>query len=75
MTKIVTSVTLFNDAVGKRISMTYSEVDESGTIISDNKRVDRIVTDQSIVTKANERETKCHRQKTSRSRRAKANRL
>ena len=55
MTKIVTSVTLFNDAVGKRISMTYSEVDESGTIISDNKRVDRIVTDQSIVTKANER--------------------
>lgn len=54
MTKIVTSVTLFNDAVGKRISMTYSEVDESGTIISDNKRVDRIVTDQSIVTKANE---------------------
>ena len=54
MTKIVTSVTLFNDAVGKRISMTYSEIDESGTIISDNKRVDRIVTDQSIVTKANE---------------------
>ena len=54
MTKIVTSVTLFNDAVGKRISMTYSEVDESGTIISDNKRVDRIVTDQSIVTKADE---------------------
>ena len=54
MTKIVTSVTLFNDAVGKRISMTYSEVDESGTIISDNKRVDRIGTDQSIVTKANE---------------------
>lgn len=54
MTKIVTSVTLFNDAVGKRISMTYSEVDESGTIISDNKRIDRIVTDQSIVTKANE---------------------
>ena len=54
MTKIVTSVTLYNDAVGKRISMTYSEVDESGTIISDNKRVDRIVTDQSIVTKANE---------------------
>lgn len=54
MTKIVTSVTLFNDAVGKRISMTYSEIDETGTIVSDNKRVDRIVTDQSIVTKAND---------------------
>lgn len=54
MTKIVTSVTLFNDAVGKRISMTYSEIDETGTIVSDNKRVDRIVTDQSIVSKANE---------------------
>lgn len=43
--KIVTSVTVWNDAVGKRLSMTYSEVDESGRIITDNKRVDRVVTD------------------------------
>lgn len=44
--KIVTSMTIFNDAVGVRMSITYSEIDETtGQIISDNKRVDRIVTD------------------------------
>lgn len=46
--KVVTSVTVFNDAVGKRMSATYSEVDdETGKIISDNKRIDRVVTDTS----------------------------
>ena len=46
--KIVTSVTVFNDAVGKRMSITYSEVDdETGKIISDNKRIDRVITDAS----------------------------
>ena len=44
--KIVTSVTVWNDAVGKRMSITYSEVDASGQIISDNKRLDRVVTEQ-----------------------------
>lgn len=44
--KIVTSITLWNDAVGKRISITYSEIDETtGKIISDNHRIDRIITD------------------------------
>lgn len=46
--KIVTSVTLFNDAVGLRISITYSELDASGNIVSDNKRLDRIVTDSGV---------------------------
>ena len=46
--KIVTSVTVFNDAVGKRMSITYSEIDsETGKIISDNKRIDRVITDAS----------------------------
>lgn len=46
--KIVTSIGLFNDAVGKRMSITYSEVDDqTGQIISDNKRIDRVVTDSS----------------------------
>lgn len=46
MVKIVTSVTVFNDAVGKRMSISYSEInEETGTIISDNKRIDRVVTD------------------------------
>ena len=44
--KIITSVTAFNDAVGMRMSATNSEIDdESGRIISDNKRFDRVVTD------------------------------
>lgn len=43
--KVVTSVTIWNDAVGKRISITYSEIDETGKIIADNKRIDRIITD------------------------------
>lgn len=45
MVKVVTSVGLFNDAVGKRISITYSEInEETGQIISDNRRTDRVVT-------------------------------
>ena len=49
MFKVVTSVTVFNDAVGKRMSISYSEVDEeTGKIISDNKRVDRVVTDSAV---------------------------
>ena len=47
--KIATGVTVWNDAVGKRMSIMYSEVDETtGKIISDNNRVDRVVTDQSV---------------------------
>lgn len=45
--RVVTSVTVWNDAVGKRISITYSEIDETGKIIADNKRIDRIITDAS----------------------------
>lgn len=45
---IPTSVTVWNDAVGKRISISFSEVDETtGKIISDNKRADKVVTDKS----------------------------
>lgn len=44
--KTVTSATVWNDAVGKRMSITYSEIDEAtGTIKADNKRIDRIITD------------------------------
>ena len=49
--KKVTSVTLFSDAVGMRISMTYSKIDdETGTIIADNIRLDRVVTDKTAQT-------------------------
>ena len=44
--KIITSVTVFNDAVGMRMSATYSEIDEAtGRVISDNQRFDRVITD------------------------------
>lgn len=47
--KIITSVTVFNDAVGMRMSATYSVVDEdTGRIISDNQRFDRVITDNAI---------------------------
>ena len=44
--KTVTSITFWNDAVGKRLSITYSEINENGQIIADNKRIDRVVTDK-----------------------------
>jgi len=51
--RVVTSTTLFNDAVGKRLSITYSEIDDqTGEIKADNKRVDRIVTDQEALAHA-----------------------
>lgn len=43
--KVVTSVTVFDDSVGKRMSMTYSEVDGEGQVISDNKRANKVITD------------------------------
>ena len=44
--KIVTSVTVFSDAVGMRLSATYSEADEdTGRVVSDNNRFDRVITD------------------------------
>ena len=45
--KIITSVTVFNDAIGTRMSATYSEIDEAtGRVISDNQRFDRVITDK-----------------------------
>ena len=52
--KVVTSVAVWDDAVGKRLSITYSEIDEAmGKIISDNNRFDRVVTDNDVVSAAN----------------------
>lgn len=44
MTKLVAGVTVFQDLVGTRISINYSEIDDQGTVIADNKRIDRIIT-------------------------------
>lgn len=52
--KTVTSITVFNDAVGRRMSVTYSEVDETtGKVISDNNRIDRVITSSEIKTLIN----------------------
>ena len=51
--KIVTSVTVFSDAVGMRLSATYSEVDEdTGRVVSDNNRFDRVITDAEAMAQA-----------------------
>lgn len=45
--KTATSVTVWNDAIGKRMSITYSEIDETtGKVISDNNREDKVITDK-----------------------------
>lgn len=51
--KIVTSATVFRDGLGMRLSYTYSEVDdETGKIISDNNRGNRLITDSGAVKSA-----------------------
>lgn len=53
--KIVTSATVFRDALGMRLSYTFSEVDEeTGRIISDNNRENRMITDAEVEGSANE---------------------
>jgi len=52
--KVVTSTTVFQDSVGMRMSITYSEVnDQTGKIIADNKRENRVLTDKTAKSHAN----------------------
>ena len=51
--KIITSVTAFKDAVGMRMSATYSEIDDAtGRVVSDNQRFDRVITDETAMAAA-----------------------
>lgn len=50
--KKITAVTLFQTAVGYRLSMAYSEINADGVITKDNARVDRILVDQSVIDNA-----------------------
>lgn len=51
---VVTSVTLFQDAVGMRMSITYSQVnEETGKIVGDNMRIDRVITNAEVKNSAN----------------------
>lgn len=49
--KKVTSMTFLTTPEGKRMSVTYSDVDESGKIISENNRENRIVVRDDILEK------------------------
>ena len=51
--KRATSATVFQDAVGMRMSVTYSVIDdETGRIIEDNKRVTKVLTDNTQIAEA-----------------------
>lgn len=43
--KVVTSITILTTEEGKRLSITFSEIDSDGKIIKDNERVNRVVVD------------------------------
>ena len=52
---VVTSATIFRDAVGLRMSITYSKIDsETGAVIKDNIRIDRVITDSMAKSNAEE---------------------
>lgn len=42
----VTSITIHNTPEGKRISITSSVINESGMIVEDNKKINRVVLDK-----------------------------
>ena len=44
--KILTGFAIIKDSVGHRITYTYSEVDDQGTIISSNKKESFVVMDE-----------------------------
>ncbi len=47
--KRVTSMTVLTTAEGKRLSITFSEIDDKGNIIKENERVNKVVVDQSAL--------------------------
>lgn len=47
--KKVTSMTILTTAEGKRLSITYSEIDESGNIIEENKRINKVLVNRAAL--------------------------
>lgn len=41
--KKATSMTVLTTAEGKRLSITFSEIDENGNIVKENERVNKVV--------------------------------
>lgn len=57
MFKKITSITILTTGEGKRISLTYSEIDEGGNLTSENNRVNRIIVNEDVLEKVAEIET------------------
>lgn len=49
MFKKITSITILTTGEGKRISLTYSEIDESGNLTSENNRLNRIIVNDEVL--------------------------
>lgn len=47
--KNVTSMTVLTTAEGKRLSITFSEIDNNGNIIKENVRVNKIVVNRDVL--------------------------
>lgn len=47
--KKVTSITILTTAEGKRISLTFSEINDNGDIIKENERVNKVVVSQNAL--------------------------
>lgn len=47
--KRVTSMTILTTAEGKRLSITFSEIDKNGNIVKENERVNKVIVDESIL--------------------------
>lgn len=47
--KIVTSMTILTTAEGKRLSLTFSDINESGKIVKENERMNRVVVDENAL--------------------------
>lgn len=47
--KKVTSMTILTTAEGKRLSITHSELDEKGNVISENQRTNRVIIDSVVL--------------------------
>lgn len=47
--KKVTSMTILTTTEGKRISLTYSEIDENGNIIEENKRINKVLVNKAAL--------------------------
>ncbi len=52
--KVLTSFIALNTGEGERISFTYSEVNEDGTIVSQNNKKNFLVLDSSLKNNLNE---------------------